>query len=182
MSDTQLEQLQVAPLPGYPPEIGRWLWALQDVRRVTLKSVVGLSADDLQTMPPGADNTIGALLYHIAMVEAGWLYVETLERESFPPQIEALFPLESRDEQNQLLAFKGVPLPLEDYLDRLQKVRDTLLEEFKSITIEDFRRLRHFPGEYDVTPEWVLYHLVQHETEHGGHIQTLRTLLASNGK
>jgi uncharacterized damage-inducible protein DinB len=48
------------------------------------------------------------------------------------------------------------------------------------MTLEDFRRPRHFPGQYDVTPEWVLYHLMEHEAEHRGHIQTLRGLLGSD--
>ncbi len=177
--DTQ-EVLQVEALPGYPAEIGRWLRALQGVRREVLKSVQGLSAKELDTMPPGADNTIGALLYHIALVEASWLYQDTLQRDSLPPEIEALFPLDSRDEQRRLSALRGTSL--EDYVARLQQVRSALLQEFKGITREDFKRLRHFPGQYDVTPEWVLYHLIQHEAEHGGHIQTLRTLLKSQAR
>lgn len=28
-----MRQLQITPLDGYDPEIGRWMWALQDVRR-----------------------------------------------------------------------------------------------------------------------------------------------------
>ncbi len=48
------------------------------------------------------------------------------------------------------------------------------------MTVEDFRRPRHFPGQYDVTPEWVLHHLIQHEAEHRGHIQTLRVLLRAD--
>jgi uncharacterized damage-inducible protein DinB len=28
---------------------------------------------------------------------------------------------------------------------------------------------------YSCTPEWVLHHLIQHETEHRGQIMTIRT-------
>jgi hypothetical protein len=35
-------QLQVTPLAGYPPDIGRWLWALEDARRITRRTVEGL--------------------------------------------------------------------------------------------------------------------------------------------
>ncbi|MGA7731021.1 MAG: hypothetical protein WCD37_07085 [Chloroflexia bacterium] len=28
-------------------------------------------------------------------------------------------------------------------------------------------------GHYDVTPEWVLHHLMQHEGEHRGHIHVI---------
>lgn len=38
-----MRQLQISPLDGYDPEIGRWLWALQDVRRrYTLRIVKDL--------------------------------------------------------------------------------------------------------------------------------------------
>jgi uncharacterized damage-inducible protein DinB len=167
--------LRVLPLPGYEPEIGRWLWAFQDTRQQTLDSLDGLSAADLDTMPPGADNTIGTLLYHMALIEADWLYVEALENRPIPPEIEALFSVAARDKQSQLSSLQG--MPLEDALYRLEMVRNALLEEFKGMTLEDFRRPRHFPGQYDVTPEWVLHHLIQHEVEHRGHIQTLRMLL-----
>jgi uncharacterized damage-inducible protein DinB len=62
---------------------------------------------------------------------------------------------------------------LQEHLQRLEKVRATLMEEFRGISIEDFRRLRYLPEE-NVTPEWVLHHLIQHEAEHRGHIQALR--------
>lgn len=173
--NNEIEDLNVIALPGYNPEIGRWLWALEDTRHDTLKSLDGLTGEDLGALPPGADNKIGALLYHIAIVEAGWLYGEVLEKGSFPLELESLFPTDSRDEQKQLTYLQGASL--QDHLQRLEKVRASLLEEFRGISIEDFRRPRHFPGEYNVTPEWVLHHLIQHEAEHRGHIQTVRHLL-----
>jgi uncharacterized damage-inducible protein DinB len=179
LSNSQ-EDLQVIALPGYEPEIGRWLWALQDTREETLRSLEGLSVADLDTMPPGADNTIGVLLYHVALIEADWLYVEALDNRPIPPEIEALFPLDARDEERHLSAMRGISL--EEHLQRLATLRSTLLEEFKPMTLEDFRRPRHFPDQYDVTPEWVLHHLIQHEAEHRGHIQTLRVLLKADDR
>lgn len=170
-----IEDLSVIPLPGYDPEIGRWLWALEDTRRETLKCLDGLTDEDLDTLPPGADNRIGALLYHIAIVEVGWLYFQVLEgKKPFPPGFGALFPADPLDEQEQLINLPEASL--QDHLQRLEKVRSTLMEEFRGMSIEDFRRLRYLPEE-NVTPEWVLHHLIQHEAEHRGHIQTVRHLL-----
>jgi uncharacterized damage-inducible protein DinB len=39
--------------------------------------------------------------------------------------------------------------------------------------LADFRRIRSLP-EYDVTPEWVLHHLMQHEAEHRSQIGGLK--------
>jgi uncharacterized damage-inducible protein DinB len=63
----------------------------------------------------------------------------------------------------------------------LDRVRATLLAALRSITVEDFRRLRHLDA-YDVSPEWVLHHLMQHEAEHRGQIGELRHLAANGEK
>ena len=57
--------LQVIPQRARDSEIGRWLWALAEVREKTL-SVVG-DCDQQALDWPGSDsreNSIGTLLYH----------------------------------------------------------------------------------------------------------------------
>jgi len=49
------------------------------------------------------------------------------------------------------------------------------LSREKEMTLQEFRRPHDFP-DYQVTAEWVLHHLIQHEAEHRGHIQMLRSL------
>jgi len=73
-----MRQLQITPLDGYDPEIGRWMWALQDVRRrYTLRLVKDLDERLVDWEgPDGQENAIGSLLYHIALVEMDWLYGE----------------------------------------------------------------------------------------------------------
>ena len=46
------------------------------------------------------------------------------------------------------------------------------LAAFRGMDIDEFRRRRHLPN-YEVTPEWVLHHLAQHEAEHRGQIEEL---------
>jgi uncharacterized damage-inducible protein DinB len=41
------------------------------------------------------------------------------------------------------------------------------------MALPEFRRVRSLTH-YDVTPEYVLHHLMQHEAEHRGQIGTLR--------
>lgn len=152
------------------PEIGRWLWAMQDARRRTLAELDGLTQPVIDWLPDEEDSSIGSLLYHIAAVEADWLYVEVLE-QSFPDEVTLLLPFEMRDGQGRLkpvLAFS-----LRQHLDRLAAVRGRLLEAFQRMDLVHFRRLRSLP-QYDVTPEWVLHHLLQHEAEHRSQIGWLR--------
>ena len=118
-------------------------------------------------------NSIGALLYRIAAIEADWLYVDALEGRPFPPEIEALFPDDVRNDQGQLSSAHGASLAA--HLQRLDAVRAVLLAEFRELSLADFYRLRDLP-DYTVTPEWVLHHLMQHEAEHRGEIGMLRVL------
>jgi uncharacterized damage-inducible protein DinB len=100
------EQRILDPYPCREPEIGRWLAGLQDARQRTLRALEDLSPATLDWPPPDGESSIGTVLYHLADIEADYLYVEVLER----------------------------PMP----------------------------------------PEYVLYHLMQHEAEHRSQIGTLR--------
>jgi uncharacterized damage-inducible protein DinB len=176
MTDDNKRQMMAEALPGYEPEIGRLIWMLEDTRRRTKEVLGGLSPEALDWTPGATANSIGALLYHLAVIEADWLYVEVLEAESFPPDLVELFPEDVRDESDRLAAARGVSLMAN--LSRLDVVRGHLLAAYRGMTLAEFRRVRELPG-YDVTPEWVLHHLMQHEAEHRGQIGLLRDLAES---
>ena len=166
--------LSVEPLPGYEPTIGRWLWLLEDNRRETKEeALAGLAPAALDRTPPRSENSIGTLLYHIALIELDWLYTEVLESQPVPEALKPLFTLDDRDADGRLSQLQKETL--EDHLHRLDLTRQYLLDAFRGMTLEEFRRPRSFP-KYRVTAEWVLQHLIQHEAEHRGQIQTLRSL------
>ncbi|MGE8204669.1 DinB family protein [Heyndrickxia sp. NPDC080065] len=164
--------LLVSSLPGYEEEIGRWLWCLEDVRRTLITELTGLSQRILDTKIDERQS-IGSLLYHIALIEADWLYVEVLGTE-WDPEILSLFPLEHRSEDGSLIHIEGQSL--EEHFYRLNKVREVFLSHFRSMDLIDWRKPRVLEH-YDVTPEWVVYHLIEHESHHRGQIfQLLRKL------
>ena len=175
MASETTEQRVVAPVAANVPEIGRWLWALEDTRRRTKETLVGLSPAGLGWTPPGGGNGIGALLYHIALIEADYLYADVLElpEQAYPADVVALFPYPDRDAEGALTAVVGTDLSL--HLKRLDLVRERVLATFGAMTADDFRHPRIL-AEYAITPEWTLHHLMQHEAEHRGQIATLRDL------
>jgi hypothetical protein len=173
MSGTARRHLVVETPAGRGPEIERWLWALEDTRRRTKAGLDGITQEALDWTPPHGGNGIGTLLYHIAAIEADWLYAEVLEGQVFPREVADLFPYDVRDDEDQLTVLVGTPL--EAHLLRLDVVRGKLLAVFRGLTVADFHRPRSLP-DYDVTPEWVLHHLMQHEAEHRAQIGTLREL------
>lgn len=111
------KQFVIQPLPCCSSEIGHWLWALDDARRRTLISIEGLETnrlDIIDWVSPMNGNSIGMLLYHIAAVDASWLYEEVLV-EDFPSDIQTSLPFDIRDSQGQLTTLKGVML--DEHLD-----------------------------------------------------------------
>lgn len=163
------EQLSVRIVDRFEPEIGREIWRLQDARQRTIKTLKGASDRITNWCLPEESHDVGSLLYHIAAIELSWLFEEILEKP-IPPEAEQYFPHPVRDEQGQL--FRVRETSLKDHLQRLAYVRDLLVDALKGMSVEEFRRPRHLQ-EYDVTPEWVLHHLRQHEAEHRGEIARL---------
>jgi len=171
MDSHEKEYLIVDTQLSKEPEIGRWLWAIQDARQRTMEELSGLSPALIDHLPRSNGSSIGTILYHIAAIEADWLYVEVLE-QPFPPEVSALFPYDIRDKQNRLFQVQG--FSLEQHLKRLKTVRSLLLDGYQKMDNREFRRVRSFE-KYDITPEWVLHHLMQHEAEHRSQIGALRT-------
>jgi uncharacterized damage-inducible protein DinB len=152
------------------PEIGVWLAALGDCRVRTLKAIAGIGSDELDWACPLSKNTIGTLLYHIAAIELDWLYSEILQQE-FPRDFTSWFPHDVRDSDGNLTFIGGESA--ERHQSRFQYVRDLLSAALGAMTLAEFRRVRHLES-YDVTPEWVVHHLLQHESQHRGQIVIVR--------
>ncbi len=164
----------VRPTPGVEPELGAALWMLDDTRARTLNAIGGISPSQVDAIPIGGGNTIGALLYHIAAVEMDWLYRDILE-QPLPDWTGPLFPQEVREEGGRLTPVRGIPL--DEHLDRLAQVRAHLHSDLEGLSSDEFRRARDVE-QGGGTPEWILHHLREHEAEHRGQIQEIRTVLA----
>lgn len=173
MSDSPKRILNIEPLPAAAPEVGHTLWLLVETRKRLHEALAEVTPAELDWTPPYAGgNSIGTLLYHIAAVETDWLFAEVLE-SPFSPEIEALLPYAMREADGRLTPVAGVTLAA--HLARLHAVRQTLLDTFNNMSTADFHRLRCLEP-YDVSPAWVLFHLLHHEAEHTGQILELRQM------
>lgn len=167
---SEREVLRLDPIADVA-EVGRWLSAMEDARRDTLRELDGVPDDAIDWAPDERTNTIGTLLYHIALVEDDWLFVDVLEQPEHRERRTDLLPFPDRIEGERLTPITG--FTLRQHLDRLAVVRSTLLERLRPMTAEDFHRLRSHER-YDVSPAWALHHLLQHEAEHRAHIAWVR--------
>jgi len=172
--------LRVEPLPGIPLEIGYSLWTLEETRRRTLGYVKTIRQAALDHQPANQRNSVATLLYHIAVFEMDWLYVDMLgggydeERRipKCPPEVADHLPYPLLEEDGSYTRVSGEPL--EVHLDRLAVTRKAFLDEVSSMTLDGFRT----PGpseSNELTPEWIVEHLAQHEAEHRGQIWEART-------
>src|SRR5262249_46693657 len=148
-------------------------------RHLTKKALAGLDPRAIDWAPPGGGDDIGTVLDHLALIEADWLSVEVLEQASYPADVSALLPHPIRGAGGRLTRLRGADL--DEHLARLDYIRAQLLAAFRPMSLAEFRRPRRLP-EYEVTPEWVLHHLIQHEAEHRGQVGLLRDLAVDAGQ
>jgi len=168
------EQRVITPVKASHPELGRWLWAMEDTRARTRAALAGLDQAQLDWTGPGVENSIGSLLYHIALIEFDYLYEDILG-EGYPAGFEALLPYSDRDESGHLSVVAGVSL--DDHLARLDEVRRQFLERIAPMSAERVNAARSYAGgDYDISPAWTFHHLMQHEAEHRGQIGAIREL------
>jgi uncharacterized damage-inducible protein DinB len=158
---------------GYDPQVGLRIGAMEDTRRRTKEALEGVSPEVLNWAGVGNPNSIATLLYHIAAIEMDWLYIDILGQSNIPPEVTSLLPYDVRDDEGLLVAVQGASLRA--HMDRFDATRKALLSELMGLRVGDLGTVRHLP-DYDVTPEWVLHHLMQHEAEHRGQIMEVRTL------
>ncbi len=165
--------IAVSPLPGYSDRIGAAVWRMEDTRRRTLVTLEGLDPGHLDVVPDGFENSIGTLLYHIAAVETDWLYTNILG-EDFPDWVGELFPHDGQRHDGRLTHIGG--LTPEEHVAQLATAREHFLVEMRRVDDEYLDRVRPV-GDHMVSPGWVLHHLREHEAEHRGQIQSIRTVL-----
>ncbi|QDT91131.1 DinB family protein [Gimesia algae] len=166
-------ELKIDPLEARDPEIGRWLWALAEVRQRTLRLVQDC---DLRLLdwrgPDGKENSIGSILYHIAIVEMSWLYFD-LQQQEFPPSVNELLPIPMADADDKVSQVTDVPLA--EHINRLHATREIAFSIFQKMDLAEWRRLRPPVNDqpYETTPEWAVFHLIEHEAGHAFQISSL---------
>ena len=173
MGVAERELLILEPI-AEAPEVGRWLSALDDGRRDTIRELDDVTDAMLDERPPRAPNSIGTLLYHVGLIELDWLLVDMGLLAAGVAWPEELVPYADRDGEGTLTVVRGESRAA--HLERLAAIRALVHRHVSPMSVDDFHEPR--AGEtLDVSPAWVIHHLLQHEAEHRAHIAWVRDAL-----
>lgn len=165
----------IAPLPGYPDPYGLLLATLQDGTYDWRNELWHDCDADVMTwqVRPGG-RSIGAQILHMIIVEIDWLESFVLKREISEEDRKLLM----WDEMDVDAGKWPVPPaePIAWYYDLQDRFRTRTLETVKDFPPPD--TILH--GRVDsFTPPWVLGHVIQHESYHGGQVVMLHDLRES---
>ncbi len=161
----------VSPLPGYPLEYGLLLASLEDSSREWRGELGEVPQPLMSWQPYRHAPSIGANLLHIAFVEAWWVESFCLGGE-VPTELDSKISLEGTSVDNLMW---GTPPdePLSYYFDLLDTVRQRTLEFVKEFPEPESVKANNWGT---MTLRWVLAHVVQHDSYHGGQAVLLKYL------
>ena len=159
------ELVDIAPIEGYDAELGLLLASLEDGTREWFAELGDLDEKGLVWRPFEGGPSVGALLLHIAHVEAVWIEAVIGDR-ALSDDFRRLTLAEETDVDAGKWG-EAPSIPLAEYRAILDDVRKTtrqiLVQEKDSARI-----VASDPGRWDHTVRWIVSHVVQHEAYHGG--------------
>jgi uncharacterized damage-inducible protein DinB len=162
----------VKDIPGFTPHIGRLVSMMNYARTTTLHAVKDLSMEQLDFVPAGFGNSIGALLEHFAAVE--FVYqIRTFENRWIKDEDPELAPwLAGLDLGERAKEITGKPLT--HYLEKLQTIRNTTLEKFRTLDDAWLDQEFKFNKVSNANNYWCWFHVFEDEINHRGQIRLIR--------
>lgn len=149
------------------------IYMLEDIRKITLKGVSGLTKEQLFAEPVPGEAPIGAYLMHLAECDLGWLQVldgnepdaELSKRSYYSTWF---------DSGKDFNPPKSI-IEIEEYIDVITKCRARVIDYIKTLNDEEldpeFTVVRKFDGKEftkSYTRKWIIYHLIEHEAHTRG--------------
>ena len=167
------EERQRLVLDDWPgaadPEAGRWLSALDRVRRGTNELLNEIEPTAIDTDPGDGGDSLGTVIYHLALVEVDWVYSDILDRESDIPR--SMFPHDDREVNGRLTPVTGESMA--EQRARLDRAREMVAEVVAGLSSEEFLRVR--PRSWgETSAAWIVFHLIDHELDHRHRLSQIR--------
>jgi uncharacterized damage-inducible protein DinB len=160
------------PLPGYPEPYGLLGAILQDgTREWRAELDPDLPAEAIAWQPHPETHSIGAVILHIIGVEVSWIERFALGLPADPDETK-LFMDEEIDQDSWVWPIPPGE-PLSWYFELHDRIRSRTLENLKRLPPADEVRKSQSGG---CTYRWIIGHVIQHESYHGGQAVLLSRL------
>lgn len=167
-----MTRFDVAPTEGFHPEIGLLLATLEDGSREWREELGEPTPGALRWQPFPNGHSIGTLILHIAHAEAWWIEEALAGRKLTSEEKRDL--LHDETHQDDVMWPTPPEWTCAEFFDRLDRVRKRTAETLRSVTGPD--RTVVLSDEYSTSVRWIVAHLVQHESYHGGQAVLLRLM------
>lgn len=153
------------PLPEHLEPFGLLTAILQDgTREWRWELDQNLPEEAVVWQPYPGGHSIGGILLHIIVTEIYWFERVAL---GLPYNQEEMELLMAKDLEVDEWSWPAPPKqPISWYFDMHDKVRARVLERIKRWPPADTKIQAH--QDLEVTPRWILGHVIQHEAYHGG--------------
>ncbi len=163
LSSLAMDRLDVSPTEGLHPELGILFAAMQDGTREWQAEIGEPTREALVWQPYANGPSIGGQILHIASCEAYWL-LSLVERKEPDLANPAVLYDRTLDQDNHHWPTPPNE-PIEWYFKVLAEAR---AETFRSLERHGEPSKEYTCGYGLVTYRWILSHLVEHDSYHGG--------------
>ena len=174
--------LVIGPRNGYSPQIGALVSMLNYMRHTIINTVKDLDQEDLDFLLDENSNSIGALLMHLGATEKFYQINSFEGRQELNEKEDKIWGAAMRlgDEGREMI--KGHDSKY--YLDLITEVRAETLDILKTKDDEwllEIDPIWSQPGE-EVNTYWKWFHVMEHESNHGGQMRIIRDRAPSKSK
>lgn len=161
----------VSPLAGYPAEIGVLVASLDDSTREWREELGSPPVEAIVWQPYPDGYSIGTLLLHMMDAETGWIDQFAAGKPEDPDEAKLLLSKET--DQDAGLWPAPPAQPIEWYFDLQDRIRNRV----NATLLEQDDPARVFVGrERSYTLRWIVAHVVEHDSYHGGQAVMLHEL------
>lgn len=165
----------IGPQEGYSPQIGTLVSMMAFCRFAVVRSVKGLNTEQLDFLLDDKANSIGALLYHLAALDAIFYEItfKGVEWGKWDKSVATKYETAMKLGEPARKTIKGNSLDF--YLNLLQETRESTLTEFKK---RDDQWMMIVDKSWAWGPtnnycKW--FHVCEHESHHQGQIALIKT-------
>ena len=162
----------IGPRDGYSPQIGTLVSMMNYLRDAVVRSVKGLTVEQLDFLLDDKANTIGALLFHLCATDA-FYHEHTfkgLEWGKWDESVTKKFGVAMELGDKGRSEIKGHNLDF--YLDLLKETRESTFAEFRK---RDDKWLATYDKAWECNTYWKWFHVCEHESHHQGQIAFLKS-------